>query len=99
MSSNMIKMFENNSAMRYLKRIKEEAMNADRLILSTDHKGNLKGLPKFPPNKQVEIAFNVIDRAEASSCVRRLPNPDIAGKAKIKGNIFETASENDWHQP
>jgi len=73
-------------------------MNTDRLILTTDHKGNLQCLPKFPPNKQVEVAFIIIDGAEASSCARRLPNPDIAGKTKIKGNIFETVSENDWNQ-
>ena len=35
-------------------------MNTERLLLDTDNKGNLKGLPKFPPNKKVEAIFMII---------------------------------------
>ena len=53
-------------------------MNKERLILNTDNKGNLKGLPKFPPNKKVEAFFLIIDRpdqkyAHADSHIRTLP--------------------------
>ncbi len=71
-------------------------MNTDRFILYTDRNGNLKGLPKFPPNKQIEALFSVIDQEDATKCVRRSPNPDIAGKIRIKGNIYDTVDEKDW---
>ncbi|MGB5156712.1 hypothetical protein [Desulfobacterium sp. N47] len=74
-------------------------MNTERLLLDTDHKGNLKGLPKFPPNKQVEVIFLVIDKPKQNSFVRRFPHRDIAGKIRIIGNIFNTASEKDWDLP
>ena len=35
-------------------------MDAERLILETDASGNLKQLPKLPPNKQLEVIFLVI---------------------------------------
>jgi hypothetical protein len=72
-------------------------MHTDRLLLYSDHKGNLKGLPKFPPNKKVEAVFMVIEKPEPSTCLRRFPNREIAGKIQIKGNIFNTASEKDWN--
>jgi hypothetical protein len=68
----------------------------DRIILQTDRKGNLKGLPKLPPNKQVEVAFTIIDRVEATTSARRVPNPDIAGKIQIKGDIFDTVAPKEW---
>lgn len=74
-------------------------MNPEHLILDTDHRGNLKGLPKFPPNKQVEVIFLIRDQSEDKKCARRSPHRDIAGKLQIIGNIFDTASENDWNLP
>ena len=74
-------------------------MKAERLLLDTDQKGNLKGLPIFPPNKQVEVIFLIIDRPDQKICMRRFPHRDIAGKMRIMGNIFETASEDDWNLP
>ena len=74
-------------------------MNTDSLILYTDRKGNLKGLPKFPPNKQIQVAFSVIESKGAGSSVRRAPNLHIAGKLLIKGDIFDTVAEGDWNLP
>lgn len=74
-------------------------MNTERLLLYTDHKGNLKGLPKFPPNKQVEVIFLIVDKPEQKKIMRRSPHRDIAGKIRIMGNIFDTASEKDWNLP
>ncbi len=71
----------------------------DNLLLYTDQKGELKGLPKFPPNKKVELRFTVIDEPEPEMRIRRSPHRDIAGKIHIKGNIFDTASPNDWNLP
>lgn len=74
-------------------------MNKERLLLDTDNKGNLKGLPKFPPNKKVEAIFIVLDRPDQKICIRRFPHRDIAGKIRIMGNIFDTISENEWNLP
>jgi len=74
-------------------------MNTERLLLDTDQKGNLKGLPKFPPNKQVEVIYLIIDKPEQKNCACRVPHRDIAGKMRIMGNIFDTASEKDWNLP
>jgi hypothetical protein len=62
-------------------------MNRERLILDTDNKGNLKGLPKFPPNKKVEAIFLIIDKPDHKIRARRLPHKDIAGKIRIIGVI------------
>jgi len=70
-------------------------MNTERLLLDTDSMGNLKGLPKFPPNKQVEVLFLVIDKSNPPQ--RRQPHRDIAGKLQINGDIFDAASETDWN--
>ena len=74
-------------------------MNTERLLLDTDQKGNLKGLPKFPPNKQVEVIYLIVDKPEQKKRMRRFPHRDIAGKMRIMGNIFDTASEKDWDLP
>ena len=74
-------------------------MNTECLLLDTDYRGNLKGLPKFPPNKQVEVVFLIIDKPEQKKCMRRFPHRDIAGKMRIMGNIIDTASEKDWNLP
>jgi hypothetical protein len=36
-------------------------MDAERLILETDALGNLKQVPKLPPNKRLEAIFLVLD--------------------------------------
>jgi len=74
-------------------------MHAERLLLETDKAGNLKGMPKFPPNKQVEAIFLIMDKPGQEKCTRRSPHRDIAGKTRIMGNIFESAPENDWNLP
>lgn len=74
-------------------------MNTERLLLDTDHKGNLMGLPKFPPNKQVEVIYMIIDKPEQKKYMRRFPHRDIAGKTRMMGNIFDTASEKEWILP
>lgn len=64
-------------------------MHAERLILTTDPAGNLAGLPKFPPNRKVEVILLLLDDIHGTRC----PHPDIAGKAVITGDIFDTSAE------
>lgn len=70
-------------------------MQAERVFLETDVSGQLINLPKLAPNKQFEAIFLEMDDV-ANQPVKRLPHPDIAGKMKIKGDIFETVTADDW---
>jgi len=54
-------------------------MQVERLILETDGLGNLKQIPKLPPNKQVEVIFRVLDEAKEPVIKRRIPHPDGFG--------------------
>ena len=75
-------------------------MNTERLLLDTDNNGNLKGLPKFPPNKKVEAIFLVVDEPDQKTTgSHRFPHKDIAGKIQIMGNVFDTVSEDAWNLP
>ncbi len=74
-------------------------MFTERLLLETDTAGNLKGIPKLPPNKKVEVIFLIMDKPGQKICTRRSPHLDIAGKTRIMGNIFDSAPENDWNLP
>ncbi|WP_254563771.1 hypothetical protein [Oscillatoria sp. HE19RPO] len=72
-------------------------MQAEHFILETDRLGNLKQLPKLPPNKQIEVTFRVLDDAKDSAIKRRIPHPDLAGKIKIlSDNIMDSVPESDW---
>jgi hypothetical protein len=42
-------------------------MDVERLILETDAAGNLKQVPRLPPNKQLEVIFQVIADVGGSS--------------------------------
>jgi len=70
-------------------------MYAERLILETDQSGNLKKWPKLPANKQFEVIFLVLK--DVSKRVKRTPHPDIAGKIKITGDIFDSVPSSDWN--
>lgn len=70
-------------------------MYAERLILETDQFGKLKHLPKLPANKQFETIFLVLK--DVTKHVKRTPHPDIAGKIKIIGDIFNSAPSSDWN--
>lgn len=72
-------------------------MHTGHLVLETDKSGNLRGIPKLPPNKKVEITFLVLDKTDQKSIKHRFPHRDIAGKMQITGNIFDSATESDWN--
>ncbi|MGJ3247563.1 MAG: hypothetical protein ACFE0I_16000 [Elainellaceae cyanobacterium] len=77
----------------------DSAMDAERLMLETDASGNLKHVPKLPPNKQFEAIFLVIDTVSAPTTKRRAPHSDIAGKMTTLGDIIDTIPESDWNLP
>ena len=79
--------------------VSSSIMDAEKLILETDASGNLRRVPKLPPNKQLEAIFLVVGNAPELEVKRRTPHPDIAGKVKILGNIIDTIPEADWNLP
>jgi len=70
-------------------------MYAERLILETDHSGNLKSLPKLPASKQFEVIFLILK--DVTNRVKRTPHPDILGKVHIVGDIFNSTPASDWN--
>ena len=72
-------------------------MYAERFILETDQSGNLKHVPKLPPNKQVEMIFRVLDDVRGDRL--RSPHRDVAGKVRVIGDIVSTVPQNDWDLP
>ena len=73
-------------------------MYAERLILETDFSGKLKQVPVLPANKQLEAIFLVIEETSQTK-PRRQPHQDIAGKAKIMGDIIDAAPMAEWNLP
>ena len=63
-------------------------MYAKRLILETDQYGYIKKPPKLPANKQFEAIF--LYAGFVNKRVKRTPHPDIVGKVKIMGDIFNS---------
>ena len=68
-------------------------MDAQRLILEADASGNLKQVPKLPPNKKLEAIFLVLDNLTDVPIKKRIPHHDIAGKIKILGDVMHTVPE------
>jgi hypothetical protein len=73
-------------------------MQAQRLILETDQAGNLKQIPKLPPNKQIEGIFLVLSDIPEKSPPKNAPHPDLAGKVQIMTEIFESVPDTDWEK-
>lgn len=76
-------------------------MYAERIILETDTVGNIKNVPKLPPNRQVEAIFLVLEEHEPKLAPgqRRRPHPDIAGRLTILGDVMSSAPATDWGLP
>ena len=74
-------------------------MYAERLLLETDFAGQVKQMPKLPPNKQLEAIFLVIEAIDVAAGARRCPHADIAGKVQIIGNVFDSAPISAWDLP
>jgi hypothetical protein len=69
-------------------------MQLQHIILETDQLGNIKNIPKLPPNKKIEGIFFVLDDTDTLS--PQMPHPDLAGQVQIFGSIFESVPEQDW---
>ncbi|MBE9064026.1 hypothetical protein [cf. Phormidesmis sp. LEGE 11477] len=72
-------------------------MNTKRLILETDAMGNLKQVPKLPPNQQLEVIIMPVEEPTGADDKRRQPHPEIAGKIKLLDDIFDSIPAADWN--
>jgi hypothetical protein len=88
----------NSRNLLFLRLNAELTMQAERLILETDRLGNLKQVPKLPPNKQIEVIFLIIADTTEVPRQRRTPHPDIVGKVQLSTNIIDSVPEADWEQ-
>ncbi len=71
-------------------------MHTERMKLETDHQGNLKDIPKLPPNKKLEAIFIIeSDDQESTITTRRKPHPDIIGRTQISDDIIDSIPESD----
>ncbi|MBE9562678.1 MAG: hypothetical protein IMF12_07440 [Proteobacteria bacterium] len=68
-------------------------MYAEHITIETDQAGKFKELPKLPPNK----LFEIIVLGNVNKCMKRIPHPDIIGKIKITGDIFDSIPLSDWN--
>jgi hypothetical protein len=71
-------------------------MQVKHIILETDQSGNIKNLPKLPPNKKIEGIFLVLDDITDLNLPVRKPHPDLIGQVQILSDIFDSAPETDW---
>lgn len=72
-------------------------MHADRIVVKTDSRGRIKGLPTFAPNHRFEVVIREIGPT-VSQPVRR-PDPAVAGKLHVFGDVFSTVGDGDWNLP
>jgi hypothetical protein len=70
-------------------------MEAHRVLLETDDKGRLGGVPTLPPHAKVEAIFLVLDPEKAAGI--RTPPPELA-KLQITGDVVGPAIDlQDWN--
>jgi len=74
-------------------------MYAERVMLETDTEGSVKRMPRLPANKRFEVIFLVMDAPVARCGALRHPHADIAGKAKLLGDVMSSAPKSDWNLP
>jgi hypothetical protein len=65
-------------------------MDAERLILETDAAGNLKQVPRLPPNKQLEVIFLVI--ADVDGLSSSLPQGTLPSLAVTNEGLEDYSS-------
>jgi hypothetical protein len=71
-------------------------MQAQRIVTKADASGHLPDLPILPPGQTVEVIMLMIDN-NAPTHARRNPPSRLKGKIRETGDIFSTASSQDWN--
>ena len=73
-------------------------MLAEKIILETDSKGRLVGVPQLPENRRIEVIFLILDE-KISPQKKRRPASELAGRVTITGDIFDSVPFSSWDFP
>jgi hypothetical protein len=72
-----------------------QSMQAHRVLLETDEKGQLGAVPPLPPHAKVEAIFLVLDPERAAGA--RTPPPELSA-LRITGDVVVPAIDvQDWN--
>jgi hypothetical protein len=70
-------------------------MQATKVIVETDARGEIKDLPSLPPSTRIEVIFLIPETPVRAN--RREPPAEIAGKGRILGDITApVCAAEDW---
>jgi hypothetical protein len=70
-------------------------MQAQRIITQVDSSGHLMSLPLLQPGQTVEVIMLIHEHKTLSTPLRRAPS-SLYGKIRETGDVFSTASPQDW---
>lgn len=71
-------------------------MQAERVVLKTDAEGNLIGVPKLPPNTELEAIF-LLPEPQAAPPTKCIPPAHLRGTVTAADGSFEpSVSDEDW---
>jgi hypothetical protein len=70
-------------------------MQAQRIITRVDATGHLISLPLLPPGQTVEVIMLMHVPDSVSGRLRKAPDA-LRGKIRENGDVFSSASDQDW---
>ena len=70
-------------------------MQAQRIITQVDSTGHLMSLPLLPPGQTVEVILLIHAQDTLSTPSRKSPS-SLHGKIREIGDVFSTATAQDW---
>jgi hypothetical protein len=71
-------------------------MQAQKIITCTDKAGRLVDMPTFKPMQHVELILLFPDQGNAPPLQKRRPPEKLKGMLIEKGDIFSSATHDDW---
>lgn len=73
-------------------------MHAERMIVETDERGNLKRTPRLQPNRRFEAIFLDLEQEQEARNVRT-PVRELAGSVTFTGDVMDSVPEEGWDLP
>lgn len=73
-------------------------MHAERLIVETDEKGNLKRAPRLQPNRRFEAIFLDLEQ-EHEPRNSRAPARELVGSVTFTGEVMDSVPQGRWDLP
>lgn len=73
-------------------------MHAERVIVETDEKGNLKRAPRLQPSRRFEAIFLDLEQEQEARNVRT-PVRELVGSVTFTGEVMDSVPEEGWDLP